>query len=89
MTQQQQEQQDLTDQTLPVTHGSVAPSTSVRQWVFPHLDTPSSGHQEVVLLEEEVEEDSQEEEIPAEAAASQEDQEDTQPTLKEDTQETD
>ena len=79
MMQQPQGQQDPTSLTPLVTPGFAEPLTFVHQWVFPHLDTPSSDHQEETLQEEEeVEEDSQEEVIPVEVAASQveEDQED-------------
>ena len=86
MTQQQQEQQAPTNQTLPVTPGFVEPSTSALQWDSLHQDTLSSDHQAEALPEEEVEEDSQEEAIPAEVAASQveEDQGYLPQTLKED-----
>ena len=88
--QQQQEQQAPTSQTLLVTPGSAELLTCAHQWVFPHLDTPSSGHQEEALPEEEAGEDSQEEVIPAEAVASQEeeDQEDLSQILWEDIKET-
>ena len=92
--QQQPEWQDQTNPILPLTPGFTEPLTFTHQWVFPHLDTPSSGHQEEVLPEEEVEEDSQEEVTPVEAVASQveedqEDQEDLQQILKEDIKGTD
>ena len=88
--QRQQEQQAPTSQLLLVTPGSAELSTYAHQWVFPHLDTPSSGHQEGALPEEEAEEDSQEEAIP-EAVASQEeeDQEDLPQILLEGIKETD
>ena len=94
MTQQQHERQDQTNPIPPLTPGFAEPSIFARQWVFLHLDTPSSDHQGEVLPEEEVEEDSQEEVTPVEAAASQveedqEDQEDLQQIPKEDIKETD
>ena len=72
--QRQQEQQAPTSQILLVTPGSAELFTYAHQWAFPHLDTPSSGHQEGALLEEEAEEDSQEEDSQEEE--DQEDQED-------------
>ena len=91
MTQQQREQQAPTSQTLLITPGSAELLTYAHQWVFLHLDTPSSGPQEETLPGEEAEEDSQEEVIPAEAVASQEeeDQEDLPQILWEDIKETD
>ena len=86
---QQQELQDQTNRTLPVTRGSAELLIFVHQWDSPHLDTPSSDHQEEALPEEEVEEDSLEEVIQAEAVASQEDQEDLPPILWEGIKETD
>ena len=72
---QQHGQQDQTNQTLPVILGYAELLTGAHQGVFPHLDTPSSDHQEEVtpagVAASQVEEDSQEEVIPAEAAASQ------------------
>ena len=82
----QREQQDQTNQTLPVIPGFAELLTCAHQWVFPHLDTPSSGHQEGALPEEEAEEV-----ILAEAVASQEeeDQEDLPQIFWEDIKETD
>ena len=63
MTQQQQEQQALTDQTLLVIPGSVELSTSTHQWDSLHPDTQYFDLQAEAHPEVEGEADSQEEEV--------------------------
>ena len=85
--QQQQEQPVQIDQTLPAIPGYAKLSTFAHQWVSLRLGTPSLDLQGEIPQEEEVVVDSQEEAIPEAGAADSQEEED-QPTLKEDIKET-
>ena len=88
--QQQQEPQDQTGLTLPITLGFAEPLIFAHQWASLHQDTPYSDPQEETLLEEEAAVDSQEEETLEEEAADSQAVEDLYKViLKEDHQEID
>ena len=91
--QQRQEQQDQTDQTLLLIHGSAEPSTSAHQWDSLHPDTPSFDLWGEVHPEEEVvadfQEETQEEEVGSQVEEILEDTLPNKEIYKEDHQETD